>query len=630
MGILDASRFEKTFRIDPTVAGHISDIRGGVFGIQRAFDDVAAANEVGPNVLEMIDPVLESIVRSTESLLTYTNNTVSGDRADARSEVMALQVKSAILIGLLVVSVLFLVYSLRRQLKTVRLAGQKLEAVSNELNDALQDAEAGNRAKSQFMGTIGHEIRTPLNAILGTAELLELSELPSSIAPGVQTIRRSGEALLEIINEILDFAKIEHGRLDVENRTVDIAKLITTTVDMMKDRATERGNRLDLELPSEFAAPCVSTDPTRLRQVILNLISNAVKFTCDGKVILRVSELHDGSQPRLRFEIADTGIGIDKEGLSKLFQPFSQVDASISRKYGGTGLGLTICRQIIDALGGMIGVDSRKGQGSTFWFEIPLLAAEAGSGAAGTADAHRRKSLPALNILIVEDNIVNQQIAAGFLARLGQTTAIAGDGGEAVSAVQGHRYDLVLMDMQMPTMDGIEATTRIRNLGPAYVNLPIVAMTANASEADKVRCLEAGMTGFQTKPVTMAQLRDVIEGITSGDTGMTSADGTPLPDGFEARRAEIVEAIGRDSFDELVESFFEDASALLRELRGARAEANVATVDRSLHTLKGAASSIGLREIADLSQKLRLASISELDLADLENAISNQRQRLAA
>ena len=631
MNIIEETNFETKFKLDNTIAGQIAEIRQKVFGRVSTFDALAAGKKVDRSDFEATDRDFEDLVVNTEKLLIYTNNTVSIERAEARDAVLSLQVKSAYLVGLLVCCVVFLILTLRRQLKSVRLAGLSLEAISNKLNEAYLDAEAGNRAKSQFMATMGHEIRTPLNAILGTAELLELSPLSPSVAPGIQTIRRSGQALLEIINEILDFAKIEHGKLDVETRTVDVRAVVNATVEILRDRASEHGNCIALDLPATFSAPVISSDPTRLRQVLLNLLSNAIKFTKNGTVILRLREITGRDGAGLRFEVIDTGIGIDDDGLCKLFRPFSQVDASISRKYGGTGLGLTISKQIVEALGGTIGVESRKGEGSTFWFEIPARPAENAAAEALIAMAHT-SPLPSLNILLVEDNLVNQQVAAGFLGHLGQKVTIANDGLEAVDLAEAVKFDLILMDMQMPRLDGIEATKRIRASSGASRAVPIIAMTANASDDDRRLCGAAGMTGFQSKPVTMQQLQGIIRAVETGDAPSEKSDaGQPeTSTAFEARRAEIIEALGEEIFNELLSSFFDDAANLLRDLHAALAVNDYRNTDSLLHTLKGAASSVGFSELADRSHKLRQTSITETTLTELQDMITHHRQRHVA
>lgn len=638
MDIFDKTSFSDGFRNDGEVSAGVAAIRMAVSRQTPLFDRIASGAVVSPADLKEADAEFEALVRHTEELLNYSNNTVSVERAEARDAVLALQWKSAALVALLVCCAVVLIFTLRRQLTSVRLAGLSLEDISNRLEDSYLAAEAGNLAKSQFMATMGHEIRTPLNAILGTAELLELSHLPAAVAPGVQSIRRSGQALLEIINEILDFSKIEHGQLDIEIRAMDIATTVGGSVDMLRDRATEHGTRVHLDLPEVFETPAVMSDPTRLRQVLLNLLSNAIKFTEEGSVTLRLREISgDDGQAKMRFEIIDTGIGIDEESIDRLFQPFSQGDATISRRYGGTGLGLTISRQIVEALGGVIGVESRKGEGSNFWFEIPRHAADPRELEPKDEKPGSATHVPTLTILLVEDNAVNQQVASGFLKHLGQRVEIASDGLEAIDMASRQRYDLILMDMQMPRMDGIEATRRIRAAEENGTRVPIVAMTANASDDDRRLCLEAGMNAFESKPVTMKQLRSVILSMAPAsavqddkpDQDIATEVTTETDVAFETRRAEIIEVLGPEAFDELLGSFFDDASALLTDLHAALA-ANGQNTDHILHTLKGAASSVGLQGIASRSQDLRDNAISEADLMELQRTIAESRRRMAA
>jgi CheY-like chemotaxis protein/HPt (histidine-containing phosphotransfer) domain-containing protein len=379
--------------------------------------------------------------------------------------------------------------------------------------------------------------------------------------------------------------------------------------------------------------------------VILNLMSNAVKFTRSGTVTLAVRETvkADGGIT-LRVSVRDTGIGIDDAGKSKLFLPFSQVDASITRKYGGTGLGLTICKEIVERLGGTIGVDSRIGSGSTFWFEVPV---EAGRPPAHMSSALRTPALPLprLKILLVEDNPVNLHVATRFLAHLGQDVEAAENGAVAVQKCETAVYDLILMDMQMPVMDGIEATIRIRGgTGPSSRS-PIVAMTANASDDDTRKCIDAGMDGFQSKPVNMDKLRQVIRSAVSSQAveHVTSA---PAPQdapesaagaarefdlaAFRARRAELVDVLGEDDFQELLASFFDDARDALRELAASMARDDADGIDRLLHVVKGAAGNVGLRSVAELAEKLRKEPLDAGALQHLSATVDICSEHLAA
>ena len=642
------SKFGDYFSDDPKVVGMLADIQAQVSGFEPVFNAYALGKMPAVGELESLDEALAALSRMTEDLLIHTNMQMSADRADARETILELEKTSAIMLGLLMISVVFLVVTLRRQLKSVRKAGLELEGMAHRLTEAYEAADAGNRAKSQFMATMGHEIRTPLNAILGMSELLEYSELPEDALSSVKTIRSSGEALLEVINEILDYSKIEHGKLELEERAVDIRALAETTVSIIRGRADDHGNTVVLDIPYSLDALYVRTDPTRLRQVLLNLLSNAVKFTSKGTVTLRLREFYRNGKLMLRFEVEDTGIGIDEAGLAKLFKPFSQVDASISRKYGGTGLGLTICKQIVEKLGGELGMSSTVGVGSIFWFELAVVAVgkdEVRRQAAGQDKA----PLPRLRILLVEDNRVNQLVATRFLDRLGQEVVVAGDGAQAVSIAREQSFDVILMDMQMPVMDGIEATRRIIADGGLCSSTPIIAMTANASDDDRRRCVEAGMAGFESKPVTMERLRNVIHSIVNAPANQQCRDmpndiGLPEPiliDGVdllplsiegldEARQSELVEALGEDVFRELVESFFNDATGLIQELHVALANHDPEKIDRALHTIKGAAVNVGLNDIADIAHALRSHRPSAADVDKLSGEIETLKFKLVA
>ncbi|MDO1581899.1 ATP-binding protein [Rhizobium oryzicola] len=638
---LEQTKFEENFVADERVRLQLAEMHRIVLESQSLFDAIAGGETLSIGSLKSLEYELGVLSRETSELLVYTNTSISEERAVNRGELESLQRKSIGLIGLLVVSVVFLIVTLRRQLHGVQAAGASLETMAEQLTASWQAAEAGNRAKSQFMATMGHEIRTPLNAILGMVELLELTRLSPEASAHIRTIRRSGETLLDIINEILDYAKIEHGKLELERRTLDLQVLAETSVDMMRGRAAEAGNNIVLDLPQTWRARFIVSDPTRLRQVMLNLMSNAVKFTSQGVVTLRMRQVLIQGTLWLRVEVQDTGIGIEEEGKEKLFRPFSQVDASITRKYGGTGLGLTICKEIIDRFGGRVGVESRRGEGSTFWFELPVQASETPPAPHAQVIALPQEPLRKLRILVAEDNKVNQQVIMGYLAHLGQDVALAENGEVALKLAAAERFDLILMDMQMPVMDGIEATRRLRMSMLPSRDTPVVALTANASEEDRRLCLEAGMAGFHAKPISIAMLHRLIldtgRQIPQAPTAMRpvvaaaqSATAASGPDPVAHRREEIAAVLGEEAFDELLDAFFEDAVELLEGLRCALSEGREKDTDPLLHTLKGAASNIGLIDIAETSQALRKTKLSADDLEMLTHKLTDARQRLAA
>lgn len=632
MALLKKANLDLRLGETPGLAQLVSNIEPAVMSKAAMFDGIAAGHHLDAGVLAEFVSDMKGLMKNTEELLTNTNNKVSAERADAREALQSLQLKTGAVTAVLSLSVGILVISLRRQLKSVRAAGLEFEDMTRELRESFAAAEAGNRAKSQFMATMGHEVRTPLNAVLGTAELLELSDLPERVRGAVQTIRRSGQSLLEILNEILDFAKMESGKIDVQLAPVDVGALVSDTVGMLRDRAAEKGNTLVADLPNEHSKTVVMTDQTRLRQVVLNLLSNAIKFTSNGMVAVKLSEEDSDDRTLLKFAVTDTGIGIDEEGQGRLFKPFSQVDASISRNYGGTGLGLIICKEIVESLGGRIGVRSAKGQGSTFWFEIPVDRADERATVLSEAPADFAGVIPNLRILLVEDNLVNQQVAAGFLRHLGQGVEVASDGAEAVEMISASRFELVLMDMQMPRMDGIEATRAIRGTGN---DIPIVAMTANASVDDRRLCAAAGMNGFQSKPVTKNQLARLISTFEvrgKGGAGVdVASDPVIVPDeALNNRQAEIVEALGDDAYNELLDAFFDDASQILADLAKAMIHERSDEVDRLLHTLKGAAGNLGFDSVALIAQSLREKRASQSGLAAIAAEIETQRTKRAA
>lgn len=629
MTILKKAKLDLRVLDDPQFLGTIRDIEQVVIDYEDWFNALSRGEPLDRARVRDFLAALAPLVEATGALLVDVNSSVSGARAEARDALQLLQLKIGALTVVLSLCVGILVVMLQRQLRSVKSAARAFEDIAVELKSAYASADAGNRAKSQFMATMGHEVRTPLNAILGTAELLELSGLPDRVATGVQTIRRSGETLLEIINEVLDYSKMENGSVDVDKAPVDMIDVVSGVVAMMGDRAAERGNTLVSDVSGLAGRSVILTDATRVRQVVLNLLSNALKFTSNGVVALKMTLSQQAEGPVVRVAIRDSGIGIDEAGLDRLFKPFSQVDASISRQYGGTGLGLTICKEIVEALGGTIGVSSDPGLGSTFWFEIPAEPAVLKQERAITLPAAPASAaLPRLRVLLVEDNLVNQNVAAGYLAHLGQEVTVAADGFEALSKVASARFDIVLMDMQMPNMDGIEATRRLRALDGWPSTVPIVALTGNASESDRKSCEQVGMTDFQLKPISLAKLDAIIRkhGALPQEQDLSQERLT----GLNEQQRELIEVLGRDGFDHLIESFYTDAAGILSNVSNAMRSGDNVSVDRMLHSLKGAASNVGLQEIADEAQRLRHAQLDQSELHGIERAVHDHRPVHAA
>ncbi len=519
------------------------------------------------------------------------------------------------------------------------LLGLYFSTLVTRLTRALQQEAAANQAKRSFISSVSHEMRTPLNAIIGMTDLLQGTRLDREQDAMLDSLDTAAQLMLALVEDVLDFSKIEAGKLVIEDAGFDLPRLSNGIIDLFRYQARERGLELRLELDPVLPRG-LRGDPHHLRQVLVNLISNAIKFTEHGEVVLRISAV-PGDSRHVRFDVEDTGIGIAPEAQTRIFDSFMQADDSTTRRYGGTGLGTTISRQLVELMGGQLGLHSQLGVGSTFWFELALLSKSPDKLVEVVVPLRRGPSLAAYTLLVADDNATNRTVLRMMLERAGHQCWLAEDGEQVLDLLEEQNFDAVILDMNMPHMNGLEATRAIRFTAPAGRHLPLIMLSADVSAETRAECALAGIDQFLPKPIRINDLLDALDRLLVRPkaplprASMAPLQVMPVPEAvldvtLDLATLTELDAIGHDPhfIDGLVDGFVADTHVLMLHIDTAMCNHEVGALRDLLHALKGSAMSIGAHRLRDTC--VQLEERCDADLRTESRVLGPQLQRVVA